>query len=100
MAFHRSLFLITDPTGSWLKVPRKFASQICPEALYEQLLLRSKGIGTYLFIDATGSGTSSPAHQFLRHLQQLHVPYQLSHEPPRYTRSSRIHSLPASSSKA
>lgn len=95
MGFHRSLFLITDSTGSWLKVPRKFASQICPAPLYEQLLAGSKGIGTYLFIDATGSGKSSMAHQFLRHLQKLHVPYQLSHEPPRYSRS-RIHSLPAS----
>jgi len=95
MAFHRSLFLITDSTGSWLKVPRKFASQICPQPLYEQLLTCSKGIGTYLFIDATGSGKCSPAHQFLRHLQQLHVPYQLSHEPPRHVRS-RIHSLPSS----
>ena len=95
MAFHRSLFVITDSTGSWLKVPRKFVRQICPNPLYERMLAGSKGVGTYLFIDATGSGNSSPAHQFLRYLQQLHVPYLLSHEPPRQGRS-RIHSLPSS----
>lgn len=92
MPFSRPLWLISDDTGSWLKVNHKFMRQIAGVALYQQLLPHCRTGGTFLYIDASGSGSNTPAHQFLRHLQKLQVAYTLSHEP-RINRS-RIHSFP------
>lgn len=98
MSFARNLHLISDDHRSWLRVNHKFMRQISGHALYQELMPHCKTGGAFLYIDATGPKDQSPAHRFLRHLQNLRVPYLLKHEPR--VRTSRIHSMPTATASA